>query len=241
MTAILQWFCQSSEQQKVFRALIAVAIGGCACFGGGFGCHSSQKSAQEAVNRELASRDQANAASMALYGQARTLYHQQKSADAAIKLTEAIRTDNRNLYAWMLLGQIELERENYFESAAAFDEARRLAPGQYEPAYNLGIVLEASGKLSDAAQCYEAALKLSPGQLNVIENLARIYIRLRVEPDKTRSLIAQALREETRPEWRQWLGLQSVRLELSEGRERNEPAPTTNPENLLTPHPTSIP
>ncbi|MCK4277112.1 MAG: tetratricopeptide repeat protein [Phycisphaerae bacterium] len=124
-----------------------------------------------------------------------------------------MRTDERNARGWMLLGVIEYENDRLFEAASAFHRASRLEPMRYEPHFNTGAVLEKAGRYEQAIESYEAALKLAPDELAVMENLARCYIRAKTKLSVAKELIAKALPKEARPEWRIWLAEQLHRLE----------------------------
>ncbi len=67
-------------------------------------------------------------------------------------------------------------------------------------AFNLqGLILEALGRLDEAAASYEAALKIVPGELNVEFNLAVVYFK-KEDFAKSRALLAsiqRRLRERT--------------------------------------------
>ena len=188
------------------------------------GCSNSRKEAQRAVHDEVKSRESARAESMKLYGYAQKAVESGQDDQAARDLQDAVRIDERNFYAWMLLGQVEYRRDRPYEAALGFDQARRLAPSQYEPLYNMGTVLEEAGKIREAIQAYEDALALEPDALDATENLARAYVRLGERSDRARFLIERALTQERRPEWRRWLGLESVRL--SGGPSTRTPATT---------------
>ena len=127
-------------------------------------------------------------------------------------ICDAIAAYDRNAEAWMLLGLIEHQEDRIFEAASSFHRASILAPDRYEPLYNIGILLESFGRYKQAIETYQAALKLSPGQLEVMENLARCYVRTNSHLDEARDLIDRSLPTEQRPQWRQWLSAESQRL-----------------------------
>ena len=87
-----------------------------------------------------------------------------KPEAAADLFQRAVAADENNAAAWMALGGVELRLEGYFEAAEAFHHAARLAPTRYEPHFNLGTVLEAVGRYSDAIKAYEAAPSLAAGR-----------------------------------------------------------------------------
>lgn len=184
----------------------------CSCQG-----RQSRSEAERAMAEELAARKEGRARSMRLYREGMDLEEAGKAVEAQRRLWEAVVADKHNVYAWMGLGTVNFGLEDYFGAAEAFYEASRLAPSRYEPHHNLGLVYESVGRLDDAIKSYEVALRLEGEELSVIENLARALIRARRNPDRARELMERALARENRPEWRQWLERQSVRLAGSAG------------------------
>lgn len=168
-------------------------------------CHQPQARGQRAVAEEIKARDQRRVKSRRLYEQGMEAYDTLQLGTAAHRFTKAVGVDDRNEHAWMALGVVEHARRNYYKAAEAFHQASRLAPTRFEPRFNLGSVFETVGKHDKAIDEYEAALNLSSHQVQVMENLARCYIRTKQKADRTRELIDQALIHERRPEWRAWL------------------------------------
>jgi len=175
-------------------------------------CQRSQEQARHDLSRELAARQENQALSMQLYESGAAAHKAGRLADARQDFTAAVSADRQNVYAWMALGAVHFQLDNYYQAAAAFHEASRLAPTRYEPHYNLGAVYEAVGRFNDAIKAYETALGFEPDQLEVMENLARTYVRANHKSDQVRELVDRALLQEDRPQWRQWLLLQTVRL-----------------------------
>lgn len=179
-------------------------------------CRNSRREASNAVANDLRARDQRRVESERLYEKGRSA-HLAGKATAVKYVEQAVQANPDNLYAWMLLGEIQFDEERYFEAAEAFHRASRLAPTRYEPPYNLGLVLESVGRLADAIKAYEGALALQPSQLEVMENLARAYLRAGTERERARELIGRALPLEQRREWREWLNVQLSRMAQKDG------------------------
>jgi cytochrome c-type biogenesis protein CcmH/NrfG len=175
-------------------------------------CRSTQTAARDAYQQDLATRDHAARNSTTFYQQGADADAQGKPDAARDLFQRAVAADEDNAVAWMALGGVEFRLENYFEAAEAFHHAARLAPTRYEPHFNLGTVLEAVGRYSDATKAYDVALSLAPDEPAVIENLARTLIRSGQDPERAEALVRQALRTEFRPDWREWLLLQASRL-----------------------------
>ena len=174
--------------------------------------------ARQALNAQLTERHECQARSLEQYRLAAMAYEKNDLESARSHIDKAIQSYSRNAEAWMLLGLIEQKEDRVFEAASSFHRASLLAPDRYEPLYNIGILLESFGRYRQAIESYQAALKLSPEQLEVMENLARCHIRSGTNLDQARKLIDQALLAERRPQWRQWLSQQSHQLAMRKSR-----------------------
>ncbi len=103
------------------------------------------------------------------------------------------------------IGVAYLEKGCYWEAAVAFRQASAAAPADPQPLYNLGRTFEMVGNWPLAASYYEQALRLSPDKLEIIESLARVYVKLGRPRSEIAPLAQKALRQEMRPEWIAWL------------------------------------
>ena len=194
----------------------SVIAGACACLWL-CGCNSPQDLARQAVEAELAERRAAREDSMRLYAQGTAAHRAGRLDDAQQCFTEAVAADERNAGAWMGLGMVEHERDNLFLAASAFQRAARLQPARYEPHFNIGSILESAGRYRQAIDAYERAMKLDPDQVEVMENLARCYIKSNTNLPRAKELVDRALGREERPEWRSWLREQSLKLNRERG------------------------
>lgn len=175
-------------------------------------CHDGRSRAVQTVERQISTRQADMARAMQLYRKGLEA-HEASHLDKAHKLLSgAVAADKRNASAWMALGAIEFERDSLFKAAEAFHRACRLEPRRYEPHFNVGTILESAGRYQQAVREYEIALELAPDQIEVMENLARCYIKLDTNLDKAKKLVDRALTFEARSEWRLWLMKQSNRL-----------------------------
>lgn len=102
------------------------------------------------------------------------------------------------------LGTVYFRQKRFYQAAWEYQYAAKLMPNKAEPLYNLGLVMEAVGKLSDAVKCYEDAVQADPDYLEGVGGLARAYIRSGRRDAKTRDLLSQILLRDTRPEWLAW-------------------------------------
>jgi len=178
------------------------------------GCSNQKTETQPVYLDELAVREAARAEATHLYEQALVEYKASHIDKAKCLLKQAVEKDNRNAQAWMQLGIIEYEKNNYYNAARAFHRASRLMPTRYEPHFNIGTVYEATSQYTEAITSYKKALKMAPDQTEVMENLIRCYIRTNQNLDKAKELIDRVLICEHRPQWRTWLEKEALRLSL---------------------------
>ena len=122
-------------------------------------------------------------------------------------------------------------RKKFYLAAWEFQYAATLLPNKPEPKNNLGIVLEAVGRLADAQKNYAAAMALEPDNPRFIGNLARCRVRLGQRTPETRDLLQQLVLKDTRPEWVDWARRELIRM----------PAPETAPPTLPPPAPSTQP
>jgi tetratricopeptide (TPR) repeat protein len=172
-------------------------------------CQSPSAKAKRELNAELQRRETARKESEQLYVDGIKAYHAADLKEARGRLQRAVGADDQNFSAWMALGATEFASDRYYEAAQAFDAAKRLQPSRFEPHFNLGTVFEFVGHYQKAIDAYEIALALAPDQVEVMENLARTYIKSGRNLDKARELIGRALTNEYRLEWRHWLEAQT--------------------------------
>lgn len=188
--------------------LVGAALGGC----------RTGLSPHDQLRTELELRKRRQEQSQELYELAKRAIARADSESARDYLSRAVKSDKRNAKAWMLLGKVEAEDARLYEAAKAFHSAGIAMPTRYEPHYNLGWVFEAAGQPSRAAAEYEKALELSPGQLEVMENLARCYIECGQEHERAARLIERSLKMELRPDWVRWLQNEQRKLATQIGR-----------------------
>ena len=205
---------------RVCCGAVLVLIGGIV----GGGCAADRGRGGYRVEEELASRRQDQEASMQRAASAMQAYRDGDLERAREGLREAVRRSDRNVSAWNALGVVSLHLGEVGEAVGAFERASALAPGSFEPHFNLGTAMESIGRYGEAITAYEASLALSPGSLEVMENLARVYVRSGRQPDRALALIDEALVRESRPDWRGWLELQRLELRRRLERPGFEPA-----------------
>jgi Tfp pilus assembly protein PilF len=146
---------------------------------------------------------------------------QSKWSDAKTALIEAVDADVTFGPAHNALGTLYLHDSNLYLAAWEFQYAAKLMPYQPEPRNNLGLVLEEAGKLDDAVDSYDQAIKIEPDNPQFVGNAARARIRRGDTDAKVRELLAKVVSTDLRPEWVSWAREKLVLM---------GPLPTTAPE-----------
>jgi Flp pilus assembly protein TadD len=177
------------------------------------GCQRPGVDRRQTLRAEFQARQEAWHRSVDLHRQGMAAYHRGDLQLAAERLEAAVHADSGNAAAWLAMGVAAFDQRRVFEAAQAFEQAAGLAPADFEPHYNLGLLFESLGYHDQAIDAYESALRLAPDHLHVMENLARVYIRAERNLERARLLVSRALEREFRPQWRQWLQLQAVQLD----------------------------
>ena len=108
---------------------------------------------------DLSLRNGNYASAMAFYNQA--IKNNAKSVDGHLRLTE-----------------IYIEQEKYAQALAEITRVQRIAPGNWKIAWYTGRLLEAQGKLMEAADQYRELVADLPGELPPHIALARVSARL---------------------------------------------------------------
>ncbi len=139
-----------------------------------------------------------------LNSEALALMDQDRLDQAAELLKTALAADVFFGPAHNNLGTVYFRQEKYYLAAWEFQYASKVMPKRAQPRYNLGMVLEAVGKLDEAALRYEEALELQPDDIETVASLARTYIRAGRKDEKTRKLLEEIVLNDDRPQWRTW-------------------------------------
>ena len=100
---------------------------------------------------------------------------------AATKLKPTSHVDEGHARAWLSLGHV-IEASKPDEAIAAYRQAEALQPKDSDPHLSAGILLEKSGKTSEAVDEYKAALAIEPSP-DALTALANIYMHGRRFPE----------------------------------------------------------
>ncbi len=168
------------------------------------GCQS--ESVRSAANYEtvVADPDRDTETARRLNSEALTLMDKDQLDIAVGLLKSALAADVFFGPAHNNLGTVYYQQEKYYLAAWEFQYAAKVMPKRSQPRYNLGMVLEAVGKLDEAAQRYEEALELQPDDIETVASLARTYIRDGKKDERTRELLEEIVLNDDRPQWRSW-------------------------------------
>ncbi|MBX3352187.1 MAG: tetratricopeptide repeat protein [Phycisphaeraceae bacterium] len=121
--------------------------------------------------------------------------------------------------AWNNMGVLMLREQRYLEAAECFANAQELAPQDPRPAFNLGLTWDKAGYPADAMTHYQTALQRDGKFLPALRGAAKAAWTLRRYNESSLDIVKMALMLEREPRWRDWLELQSVRIEA----ELNQP------------------
>jgi Tfp pilus assembly protein PilF len=110
------------------------------------------------------------------------------------------------------LGKAFFHQGRLYVAAWEFQYAAKLMPDQPEPKNNLGLVLEAAGKLDEAVNVYDEAVDLESDNVQFLGNLARARLRRGDEGPEVKQLLQALILRETRPQWLQWAKEHLARL-----------------------------
>ena len=129
---------------------------------------------------------------------------QSKWPDAEALLKKALDADVTFGPAHNNLGTVYMYQNNLYLAAWEFQYAAKLMPYQPEPKSNLGLALEAAGKLDDAVGWYDQAMKIEPDNPQYLGNDVRAKIRRGDKDPQVRELLIKLVSVDTRPDWVQW-------------------------------------
>ena len=117
-----------------------------------------------------------------------------KTEEARAEYERTIALDPRMSEAYLNLGTLVLDKEPA-AALAPLGKAVELLPSQSRPRFLLGVAEERTGELRKAAQSFESAVRLDPGDAETLLHLAGLYLQLKrpadAEPKFRRALEIQ--------------------------------------------------
>ncbi|HEY4384170.1 MAG TPA: tetratricopeptide repeat protein, partial [Ktedonobacteraceae bacterium] len=88
---------------------------------------------------------------------------------------QASNANRRSVDASLRMAEIYIEQGNYSSALAEIISVQRFAPGNWKVPWYMGRLLEAQGKLTEAADQYRELMMELPGELPPQQALARVY------------------------------------------------------------------
>ncbi len=180
----------------ILTGLIVVAMAAAGC------SSTSVASSQYETVRDMPNRDNTKAREGNHLAVA--LLEDGRYDEAEVQLKKALAADVTFGPAHNNLGKVYYHQSKFYLSAWEFQYAIKLMPHHPEPRNNLGLVLEAVGKLDEAISLYGEALDLQPDNPNLLGNLARARVRRGDRGDGVRQLLSDLIMKDTRVPWVDW-------------------------------------
>ena len=123
---------------------------------------------------------------------------------AFAKFNAALAADEQYGPAHNNLGLLHYDRGELYDSVLSFERATELMPGDPTVFYNLGLALEAGGRVHEAMDLYWQAVEMDPSNPNFLGNLVRLRVRLGENSPEVITQLQDLVLIETRPDWRKW-------------------------------------
>jgi protein O-GlcNAc transferase len=151
-----------------------------------------------------------------------------RSDEARTEYERTIALDPKMPEAYLNLGMLLLDKQQYAAAVAPLRKAVELLPAQSRPRYLLGVAQDRSGDQAGAVESFEAVSNLDPNDLTAINYLAQAALRnnkpaeaeakfrhsLQIQPNAPAALqgLAQSLEAQKKPEaaaaYRDYLAVQ---------------------------------
>ncbi len=109
------------------------------------------------------------------------------------------------------LGVALLEQGKPYDAVWQLQHACRLMPKAAQPRVNLGILYEITGRYGLAEEELQEALSLSPGDIEIVGQLARLHVRQDKHTQNTLAWLQTVVSQDDDAEWRRWARLELIR------------------------------
>jgi serine/threonine protein kinase/tetratricopeptide (TPR) repeat protein len=141
-------------------------------------------------NRRAASIPPATCHDQTLLGS--TLLANGDHARAEEALRQALKIDVESFWAWFLLGHCRYDQRRFLEAAGAFSVCASRGPTFSWAHFNRGLALAKAGRLVDAQDAYDAALKIDPDFPEALANRALVELELN-QPEHAQADLERAI------------------------------------------------
>jgi len=153
----------------------------------------------------------------------------QQYKQAADLLKKALTADVTYGPAHNNLGKVYYHQKRLYRAAWEFQYAIKLMPDKAEPKNNLGLALEAAGKLKQAVDHYESARELAPDNPQILGNLTRTRLKRGHTDKQLEQQLQELILKAEQPRWAKWAREQLMLLKRADPSVEN-PA-TTQPQH----------
>ena len=119
----------------------------------------------------------------------------QESGDyeVALDILQDVIAENPTITeAFLSVGDIYLETEDYEKAEPAYRRAARLEPRNFRAQYGLGLALQMLNRYAEAVQVYHKALTINPDDFRANLEIATAYLELN-DADKARTFAERAV------------------------------------------------
>jgi tetratricopeptide (TPR) repeat protein len=100
--------------------------------------------------------------------------------DAALAAFRGVLAENPTIApAYVGIGEIFLEQQDYARAEPIFSRAARLEPRNFDAQFGHGLALQMLGRFVEAVRAYQRALTINPMDARANLNLATTYLQLR--------------------------------------------------------------
>ena len=113
-----------------------------------------------------------------LYQEALNLHHQQQFAAAEAKYREYLVQNRDNAEAWLNLGILYYQTENYEPAEAAITQSLEIDGINPMAYYVIGCCLEQGNNITEAISAYQDAIALDPNLLDAYNNLGNLLAKI---------------------------------------------------------------
>lgn len=114
--------------------------------------------------------------------------------ETALAMFQEILAENPTVTtAYLGIGDIYLEQENYEKAEPAFARAAKLEPRNFDAQYGHGVALQMLNRFIEAIRAYHRALTINPDSFKANLNIAVTYLQIN-EPQSAVTFAEQAVR-----------------------------------------------